>query len=132
MKKLCALVVLVTAFFFAAKAIAEEFRLIENLRHEQIELPASIPDRSVLGIVDYDFMLIDDEGAAGILIYYDDRQTKWDVDYIEFYDVEGNLLLVSWIDRFGGCQVAVDRGLLKPDEPRVDRTLVVIGVGEAL
>ena len=62
-------------------------------------------------------MFLEKGGGAGVLIYYDDLRTKWDVDYIEFYDLEGNLLLVSWIDRFGACQVGMDRGLLDPDPP---------------
>ena len=54
------------------------------------------------------------------------------MDYIELYDLEGDLLLVSWIDGFGACQLAMDRGLLNADEPRVDGTLVMIGIGHEL
>ena len=58
------------------------------------------------------------------MIYYDDIRTKWDIDYIELYDLEGRLLLVSWVDRFGVCQVAMDRGLLDADNPKVEGVLV--------
>ncbi len=77
-------------------------------------------------------MFLEKGGGAGVLIYYDDLRTKWDVDYIEFYDLEGNLLLVSWIDRFGVCQVVMDRGLLDPADPSVDGVLVAIQVGTTL
>lgn len=38
-------------------------------------------------------MFLDDSRAAGILIFYDDGRTQREVDYIESYDLEGNLLL---------------------------------------
>ena len=128
MQKLCALAVLLAALLVNDRAMAEQLTVGENLRHQQITLPASIPDRNHMVVLDYT-MFLDDGGAAGILVFYDDVRTKWGVNYIEFYDVEGNLLLVSWIDRFGACQVAMDRGLLDADEPEVDGTLVMIGVG---
>jgi len=126
MKKLCVLMILTAALFFNQNAMTESFTVVENLRHEQINLPPSIPDRNRMVVIDYT-MFIEDSGAAGILIFYDDGRTQREVDYIESYDLEGNLLLVSWIDRFGVCQVAMDRGLLDTEEPEIARTLVLIG-----
>jgi hypothetical protein len=77
-------------------------------------------------------MFLEEGGGAGILVFYDDIRTKTEIDYIEFYDGDGNLLLVAWIDRFGVCQVAMDRGLLDPARPAVDGTLVMVSVGMAL
>jgi hypothetical protein len=54
------------------------------------------------------------------------------LDYVEFYDLEGNLLLMSWIDGRGLCQAAMDRGLLNEKKPAVDGVLVMIAVGTAL
>jgi hypothetical protein len=55
-----------------------------------------------------------------------------ETDYIEFYDVAGELLLVTWIDRLGVCHAAMDRGLLDERNPTVDGTLVIINVGRFL
>jgi hypothetical protein len=126
MKKLCILMILAAALLFNDKAMSEQFRVVENLRHEQINLPPSIPDRNRMLVVDYT-MFLEGSGTAGILIFYDDGRTKQEVDYIESYDLEGNLLLVSWIDHFGVCQVAMDRGLIDAEEPEIAGTLVLIG-----
>ena len=103
----------------------------ENLRHERVILPPSTPERAQMTVVD-NVMYLDEEGAAGILIYYDDMRTRWEIDYIEFFDVDGELLLIAWIDRFGICHVAMDRGLLNARNPRIDGTLVIIDVGKFL
>jgi hypothetical protein len=131
MKKFYAFVVLLAALLVNDRAMTEQLTVGENLRHEQVRLPPSIPERSQMVVVD-STTFVYDNGASGILIFYDDPRTERAVDYIEFYDLEGNLLLVSWIDRFGVCQVAMDRGLLDADEPEVDGTLVLIGVGREL
>jgi hypothetical protein len=71
-------------------------------------------------------------GGAGILVFYNDPRTKPEIDYIEFFDLEGNLLLVSWIDRAGICQAAMDRGLLDEQDRKVERILVTVAMGTAL
>ena len=131
MKALLAFVVLLTALLVSDTAMNQEFTVAENLRHQRVLLPPSTPDRSRMAVMD-SVMFLEEGGGAGILVYYDNFTTKWDVDYIEFYDIEGNLLLVSWIDRFGIYQVAMDRGLLDPADPSVDGTLVLIKVGTML
>jgi len=50
----------------------------------------------------------------------------------EFFDLQGNLLLVSWIDRAGICQAAMDRGLFDPNNPKVEKVLVIVTMGTAL
>ena len=54
------------------------------------------------------------------------------IDYIELYDAEGDLLVVTWIDRFGACQVAMDRVLLDLEDPSIDGVLVNDAVGTVL
>jgi hypothetical protein len=72
------------------------------------------------------------ELGTGVVFLYDDAKTKRSLDYIEIYDTEGDLLVVSWIDRFGACQAAMDRGLLDPEDPRIEGVLVIIDVGTKL
>ena len=116
---------------YSNEGTAEQLRSAENLRHEQVLLPFSTPDRARMATVD-SYLFLEAGGGAGIFVFYDDASTELEIDYIEFYDVDGNLLLVSWIDRFGVCNVAMDRGLLNGDEPAVDGALVLIGVGQEL
>jgi len=48
---------------------------------------------------------------------YDDVTTERAADYWELYDKRGDLLAVSWFDRFGIQRTAVDRGIVeKGDE----------------
>lgn len=131
MKKLCALMIFAAALLLNQKAMTEPLRAVENLRHQQISVPASIPDRNRMVLVD-DLMFVEENGVAAILIFYDDVRTERQVDLIECYDLEGNLLLIAWIDRLGICQVAMDRGLLDADDPVVDGTLVTVAVGQEL
>ena len=130
MKKLCASIVLIVAVLLGSQGLAEQLRVAENLRQGQVMMPASVPERSRMTIVDH--IMFVDSGIAAILIFYDDKTTERELDYIEVYDVEGNLLLLSWIDKTGVCLVAMDRGLLNSDDPEVDGTLVMVGVGREL
>jgi hypothetical protein len=49
----------------------------------------------------------------GRLAVYDDPATERGADYLEVYNDEGGLVLVSWFDRFGIQRVAVDRAVLE-------------------
>ena len=95
-------------------------------------LPSSTPDRNRLTVVQTLTFLEEELGAAGVLVFYDDTRTKWKIDYIELYDLDGDLLVITWIDPFGACQVAMDRGLLDSDDPSIDGILVTVAVGTIL
>jgi hypothetical protein len=51
--------------------------------------------------------------------------TERPADYWELYDQEGNLLAVSWFDRFGIRRTAVDRGILE-NEDKLEGNFVVV------
>lgn len=112
-------------------ALSQPVRIGENLRREEVLLPSSAPDKGIMVVTDT-VMLVEADGTAGVVVFYDDPRTKWELDYVEFYDLEGNLLLMSWIDGRGLCQAAMDRGLLNEKKPAVDGVLVMIAVGTAL
>ena len=128
---LCGLLALLPVLFLSRTIESQQLRTGDNLRQEKIILPAAVPDKSHLLVTDYEPVLDGDMGL-GILVFYDDPRTKLTVDYIELYDVAGNLLLLSWIDRFGICQVAMDRGLLDEEHPGVDGVLVMMTGGVVL
>jgi hypothetical protein len=131
-KVLCAVLIILAALLLLGhEARNEPLRIGENLRNENVLLPQGTPDRGQLVIIDYT-MVLETGGGVGVMIFYDDPRTKLDLDYLEVYDIGGDLLLVSWIDRFGICQVAIDRALIGRDEPPLDRVLVLITGGTAL
>ena len=125
------LAVLVAVGFSYVTAATEQVRIIQNLRDERILLPLSAPDRSGLTVVD-DVLFEDEDIGLGTLVFYDNPRTKLSVDYIEFYDAGGNLLVVSWIDRYGICHIAMDRGLLNGRNPQIERVLILIPAGTQL
>ena len=126
------LLVLALAVLIPGRSVASEpLRLVENLRHESVMLPASAPERNRLALISY-AAVVDEDGGIGLLLLYDDTQTKREIDYIELYAATGDLLLVSWCDRFGVCQVAVDRGLLRDEEPGIEGVFITIADGTQL
>jgi hypothetical protein len=131
MKRLFSAVIMMAALLLVShKAANEQVRIGDNLRHENVLLPLSTPDKTGLVVIDY-VMVLDEDGATAILACYDDLKTKLKIDYVELYDLSGNLLLVNWIDRFGISRFALDRGLFK-EHPVVDRVLVLMTSGTEL
>ena len=122
---------LATLLFVCGEARTEPLRIGEVLRHENVLLPQGTPDRGQLVIIDYS-IVAEAGGGVGVMIFYDDPRTKLNLDYLEVYDIGGDLVLVSWIDRFGVCQVAIDRALLNEDPPALDGILVLITGGTPL
>jgi len=128
---LSALFVLAALLFLCDDGGSESLRLSENLRHEYVLLPHEAPDRDQLALTDY-AIVAEEGGGVGVIIFYDDPRTNWELDYIELYDISGDLLVVTWIDRFGVYQVAIDRALMNKDHPAVDGVLVLITGGTKL
>jgi hypothetical protein len=130
-KLLSALVVISVLLLLGAPAENEPLRIGENLRHENVLLPYGTPDKSQLVVTDH-VMVEEAGGGVGIMIFYDDPRTNLEIDYLELYGISGDLLLVSWIDRFGVCQVAIDRALLTSEPKTVDGVLVLVTGGTAV
>lgn len=128
---LSAVLMLATLLFVCGDARTEPLRIGEVLRHENVLLPQGTPDRGQLVIIDYS-IVAEVGGGVGVMIFYDDPRTKLNLDYLEVYDIGGDLVLVSWIDRFGVCQIAMDRALLNKDAPTADGVLVLITGGTEL
>jgi hypothetical protein len=107
---------------------AAQFRITENLRHERVFLPPSAPDASRMVVSDH-AMIWDHEVPLFISITYDDSRTKREVDYMEVYDLLGNLILVAWTDRFGIYHVAMDALLVTEESTVFERRLVLVTPG---
>ncbi|HXG52440.1 MAG TPA: hypothetical protein VNN77_13675 [candidate division Zixibacteria bacterium] len=132
MKKTAAVIAAILAVLvLCGQAAAEPLKAGKNLRREPILLPDSTPDKERLLRVDW-LIVADEEGDVGILILYDDARSSIKVDYIEFYDLTGDLLAISWIDGLGICQVAVEVGLLDEEDPGIEGVLVTMTGGDPL
>jgi hypothetical protein len=56
------------------------------------------------------FELVLRDRVIGGLAAYDDPTTIRPVDCLALYDIEGEILMLGWFDRFGIERVAADRG----------------------
>jgi hypothetical protein len=65
------------------------------------------------------------------IVFYDDPGTSRPVDYIAMYSPAGDLLALSWYDRFGIERMAVDRGLIE-NSGHPEGTFVAFLTGAAL
>jgi len=110
---------------FSGSLHAETIRVTENLRGETVLLPSSAPETDRLMLVSF-VMMAPEAEIIGALAAYDDPITRRSVDYLEFYDGAGSLLLVSWVDRFGIRRTAMDRGILQEEASRLEGVLVLL------
>ncbi len=114
---------------FSGSLHAETIRVVENLRGETVLLPSSAPETDRLMLVSF-VMMAPEAEIIGALASYDDPKTRRSVDYLEFYDGAGSLLLVSWVDRFGIRRTAMDSGLLQEEASGLKGVLVLLLEGD--
>ena len=62
---------------------------------------------------------------------YDDATTNRAADYWELYGSTGDLVAISWFDRFGIQRLAVDQGLLDESD-KLEGTFVVFLDGDSV
>ena len=68
---------------------------------------------------------------VGEFIVYDDPTTERLVDYWELYDNDGDLVAISWFDRFGIERLAIDRGLVDEGD-KLEGAFVVFSDGDSV
>ena len=68
---------------------------------------------------------------VGEFIVYDDPTTERLVDYWELYDNDGDLVAISWFDRFGIERLAIDRGLVDEGD-KLEGAFVVFSEGDSV
>ena len=125
-KNICFVILsLMILWLFSNNLHAEPMRVAENLRGETVLLPPSTPETEHLVLVSFFTITAEAEIIAAMAVY-DDPRTRRSADYLELYNVPGDLLLASWIDKFGIRRTAMDRGLLQEDSSRLEGVLVLL------
>jgi hypothetical protein len=90
------------------------------------------PEQHDTKLVSLEPWVIEGEVLGAVAMYvYADATTKRAADYWEFYDNEGDLLAVSWFDKFGIHRTAVDRGILE-EEDKLEGVFVVVAEGNQI
>ncbi len=106
--------IIVQVLFFG-DVRADELQPSDNATGQEI---AAAPEQHDMSLVSFDPWVVEGEVLGTLAAYvYDDVTTERAADYWELYDKRGDLLAVSWFDRFGIQRTAVDRGIVeKGDE----------------
>lgn len=97
-------------------------------------IPPSAPNKETLTPISYFVVTTESEPTRilGVVTLYDDPATKRPLDYLEFHDIEGNLLLIEWVDKFGITRKAVDEALLDKDASGPSGILIALTDGTPL
>ena len=92
--------------------------------------PTSVPEKNQLRPIS--ILPVTVEGQiVGRIVVYDDPATQRPADYLELYTNTGDLVAVSWFDKYGVERTAVDRGLLEGKD-ELEGILVVVLDGDAV
>ena len=97
----------------------------ENGRWAEIELT-----RASLHLVRL-IPVMSGQETLGVIAIYDNPMTRRADDYLELRDDGGQIVAISWFDRFGIRQLTLDRGFLN-GEGRFERVFVTLVSGESI
>ena len=98
--------------FFLGYLVSTPLEAADTPSEQEIFLPTSIPERNRLRPISIVPVTVKGE-IIGQVTIYDDSTTQRSADYLELYNNSGNLVALSWFDRFGIERLAVDRGLIE-------------------
>jgi hypothetical protein len=120
----------VAELFFFGYLVSKPLGAADTPSEQEIFLPASVPERNHLRPISIAPVTVKGE-IVGQVTVYDDSTTQRSADYLEINNNAGNLVALSWFDRFGIERMAVDRGLLE-DRDELMGVFVVLLDGEAI
>ena len=123
--------------YFIILAIVAQLVLFGDVRAQEIlhnaseEEPVMGPEQHGLKLVSFSPWVVEGEVMGSVAAYvYDDVTTEKPADYWELYDQQGDLLAVSWFDKFGIQRTAVDRGIIEQKD-QLEGVFVVVPDGES-
>jgi hypothetical protein len=120
---------IVAQLLFFGDVRAEELPPSDNAAEQEV---VTGPEQHDMTLVSFQPWVIEGEvlGTVGVYVY-DDVITKRQADYWELYDKEGNLLAVSWFDKFGIQRTAVDRGIAEQKD-KLEGIFIVVLDGDSI
>ena len=120
---------IVAQLWLLADARADELQVATNaIGHET----ATGPESHDMSLVSFQPWVVEGQVLGALAEYvYDDVNTQRPTDYWELYDKQGELLAVSWFDRFGNQRTAVDRGIVE-QKNQLEGVFVVVLDGDAM
>jgi hypothetical protein len=120
---------IVAQVLFFGEVRARELPTGDNASEQEIAVP---PEQHDMTLVASQPWVVEGEVMGRLAAYvYNDVASKRPVDYLELYDKKGDLLMVSWFDRFGIQRTAVDRGILEQKDT-LEGIFVIVLDGDSL
>jgi hypothetical protein len=108
---------------------AEEVQPGDNATGQEI---VTAPEQHDMSLVSFSPWVVEGEVLGAVAEYvYDDVTTERPADYWELYNKDGDLLAVSWFDRFGIQRTAVDRGIVE-ERDQLEGIFVVVLDGDSI
>lgn len=129
MSRIATAALLLGLLLAATPGRAEEARTLTNLKGEQVTVPHGMPAREELALLKMVVVKIEAPNGKGGLIVaiYGTAESKRldEANYVELYDLAGNLLEIAWFDESGQVKVAHDKNLTDPDAKEPAKVLVM-------
>ena len=122
-------VILLGLLLVATLGRAEETRTLTNLRGEMVIVPDTVPNREEFALLKMVVVKIETPNGKGGLIFalYGTDASKGleEANYVELYDLAGNLLQIAWLDKSGQVKVAYDKNLTDPEAKEPAKVLMM-------
>jgi|SRR5262245_62027948 len=120
---------MVAQFLFFTNIRAGEVQPGDNATGREI---VTAPEQHEMSLISFQPWVVEGKVLGAVAEYvYDDVTTERPVDYWELYNREGDLLVISWFDRFGIKRTAVDRGIVEKKD-RLEGIFVVVPDGDSV
>ena len=120
---------ILTQLLFFGDVRPEEVQPSDYATEQEI---VTAPEQHDMSLVSFSPWVVKGEVLGAVAEYvYDDVTTERPADYRELYDRKGNLLVISWFDRFGIERTAVDRGIVEQKD-KLEGIFVVVVEGDLL
>jgi hypothetical protein len=120
---------MVALFLFFTDIRAEEVQPGDNATGQEI---VTAPEQHEMSLISFQPWVVEGEVLGAVAEYvYDDVSTERPADYWELYNREGELLAISWFDRFGIKRTAIDRGIVE-EKDQLEGIFVVVLDGDSL
>lgn len=107
---------------------AEEARTQSTLlKGELVTVPVIVPEREALALLEVQVVQVETPiGKVGfVLAFYNNPKSQGLKNYVETYDLTGNLLEIAWYDEAGQMRVAQDKSLSDPGAEEPAKVLVM-------
>ena len=126
--------------YFTILAIVAQLWLFADVRAGELQAAtnaagqetAAGPEAHDMSLVSFQPWVVEGQVLGALAEYvYDDVTTQRPTDYWELYDKQGELLAISWFDRFGIQRTAIDRGIVEQKNQR-EGVFVVVLDGDAV